>query len=260
MLLIYEEKMVNDNEGIILGRDRVEYSESEIFKEFRIRKIDSSDAKDLNYSVQMNNGEYFPFVLECRYVGWKPLAFAHSEDDILGLPVVKTIESISYPKLQEIIDEETRKRVEAEKLAEAKKMQKEAEFAEYLEWLNTHVQAQCKATKGVKRVIQLYTANENPYVDVSAIVYGKSIAVHKTINGQKEYGLTQVSSGKLITKFSKLEVAKKAACVLYREVQWANDSLEMSKEEKEKATEIISAFKFERKPDFIDLNSPPKLG
>ncbi len=253
--------MVNDNDGIILGRDRVDYSESEIFKEFRIRKIEFSDAEDLNYSTRINNGEYFPYVLECRYIGWKPLVFAHSEDDILGLPVVKTIESISYPKLQEIMDEETRKQIEAEKLVEAEKMQKEAEFAEYLEWLNTHVQAQCKATKGLKRVIQLYTANENnPYVDVSAIVYGKSIAVHKTINGQKEYGLTQVSSGKLITKFSKLETAKKAACVLYREVQWADDILEMSKEEKEKAVEIISAFNNKRKPDFIDLNSPPKLG
>ena len=150
------------------------------------------------------------------------------------------------------MDEETLKKSETERIKEQEK------FAEYQQWLNTHVQAQCKATKGVKRVVPLYTANENPYVDVSAIVYGKSIAVHKTINGQKEYGLTQVSSGKLITKFSKLETAKKAACVLYREVQWKDDILEMSKEEKEKATEIISAFKFERKPDFIDLNSPPK--
>ena len=155
--------MVNDNDGIILGRDRVDYSESEIFKEFRIRKIEFSDAEDLNYSTRINNGEYFPYVLEYQYVGWKPLAFAHSEDDILGLSVVKTIEFISYPKLQEIMDEETRKQIEAEK------MQKEAEFAEYQQWLNTHVQAQCKATKGLKRVVQLYTANENPYVDVSAI-------------------------------------------------------------------------------------------
>ncbi len=250
--------MVNDNEGIILGRDRVDYSESEIFKEFRIRKIDSSDAEDLNYSTQMNNGEYFPFVLEYRYVGWKPLAFAHSEDDILGLPVVKTIESVSYPKLQEIIDEETRKRVEAEKLAEAKKMQKEAEFAEYQQWLNTHVQAQCKATKGVKRVVRVKTVEGD--VTVSAIVYGKSIAVHESLNSFFSYTLTQVSSGKIIAEFSKSEMAKKAACVLYREVQWKDDILEMSKEEKEKAVEIISAFNNKRKPDFIDLNSPPKLG
>ena len=150
------------------------------------------------------------------------------------------------------MDEETLKKFEAKRIKE------QEEFAEYQQWLNTHVQAQCKATKGVKRVVRVKTVEGD--VTVSAIVYGKSIAVHESLNSFFFYTLTQVSSGKIIAEFSKLEMAKKVACVLYREVQWANDILEMSREEIKRAVEIISAFNNKRKPDFIDLNSPPKLG